>query len=98
LHNNAELENHLGISEKAMAEFIIELATGKSSIKEFQKALASNGAEMPESLVHTIWNVIQRLTQVSVCTLSQSTPAQCVWSLAESFLLHLRHPNQRALD
>ncbi|DBA76854.1 TPA: hypothetical protein ACH3X2_008868 [Trebouxia sp. C0005] len=60
-----ELENHLGISEKAMAEFIIELATGKSSIKEFQKALASNGAEMPESLVHTIWNVIQRLTQAS---------------------------------
>jgi len=44
LHNIAELENHLGISEKAMAEFIIELATGKSSIKEFQKALASNGA------------------------------------------------------
>ena len=58
-----------------MAEFIIELATDKSSIKEFQKALASNGAEMPESLVHTIWNVIQRLTQVSMSTLFKATPA-----------------------
>lgn len=60
----AELESHLGISEKTLAEFIIELATGKKSIKEFKQALAQNGAEMPESLVQTIWNVIQRLTQV----------------------------------
>ena len=60
----AELESHLGISEKTLAEFIIELAAGKKSIKEFKQALAQNGAEMPESLVQTIWNVIQRLTQV----------------------------------
>ena len=59
-----ELENHLGISEKTLAEFVIHLAEGKASMKEFQKALVINDAEMPESLVHTIWNVIQRLTQV----------------------------------
>lgn len=59
----AELESHLGISEKTLAEFIIELASGKKSIKEFKQALAQNGAEMPDSLVQTIWNVIQRLTQ-----------------------------------
>ena len=63
---NAELENHLGISEKTLAEFIIELAQGKASQREFQKALVANHAEMPDSLVQTIWNVIQRLTQVSV--------------------------------
>lgn len=60
----AELENHLGISEKTLAEFIIELASGKASQREFQKALIANHAEMPDSLVQTIWNVIQRLTQV----------------------------------
>ena len=60
----AELENHLGISEKTLAEFIIELASGQSSQREFQKALIANHAEMPDSLVQTIWNVIQRLTQV----------------------------------
>jgi len=100
LHNIAELENHLGISEKAMAEFIIELATGKSSIKEFQKALASNGAEMPESLVHTIWNVIQRLTQVSVCTLLQLASAQYVWSFALNLLSSLQSskPKGTGLD
>lgn len=64
LHATAELENHLGMSEKTLAEFVIELASGKTSAKDFQKALTSNQAEMPESLVHTIWNVIQRLTQV----------------------------------
>lgn len=61
----AELENHLGISEKTLAEFVIDLAKGKASVKEFQKALTANHAEMPESLVHTIWSVIQRLTKVS---------------------------------
>ena len=60
----AELESHLGISEKTLAEFIIELASGKRSLKDFKQALASNGAEMPDSLVQTIWNVIQRLSQV----------------------------------
>ncbi|KAL3151919.1 hypothetical protein ABBQ32_001049 [Trebouxia sp. C0010 RCD-2024] len=60
-----ELENHLGISEKTLAEFIIELAIGKASQREFQKALIANHAEMPDSLVQTIWNVIQRMTQAS---------------------------------
>ena len=67
--DSAELENHLGISEKTLAEFIINLASGTNSVKEFQKALVSNKAEMPESLVQTLWNVIQRLTQVCrACT------------------------------
>lgn len=71
----AELENHLGISEKTLAEFIIELASGKASQREFQKALVANHAEMPDSLVQTIWNVIQRLTQVHA---DSSCIMQCV--------------------
>jgi hypothetical protein len=89
------LENHLGISEKTLAEFIIELSKDRSSAEDFGKvcnattivteaqhqelpmavvlahdvsehvilaqALAGNGAEMSESLVGTLWNIIQRL-------------------------------------
>ncbi|KAK9801965.1 hypothetical protein WJX73_002689 [Symbiochloris irregularis] len=56
-----ELENNIGISEKTLAEFIIKLSEGKKSVKEFQKTLLQNGAEMPDSLVNTLWNIIQRL-------------------------------------
>lgn len=31
----AELENHLGISEKTLAEFILELSKDKTSVKQF---------------------------------------------------------------
>ena len=33
----AELENHLGIAEKSLAEFIVELAKDKTSVKQFQQ-------------------------------------------------------------
>ncbi|KAK9907427.1 hypothetical protein WJX75_003407 [Coccomyxa subellipsoidea] len=56
-----ELENHLGISEKTLAEFIVELSKDKTSVKQFGQALVENGAEMPGSLVETLWNIIQRL-------------------------------------
>ena len=86
-----ELENHLGISEKTLAEFIIELSNDRRTAKDFgqarsrqayavvvrtaapcssaagtdtapvQQALTENGAQMPESLVSTLWNIIQRL-------------------------------------
>jgi ATP-dependent RNA helicase DHX8/PRP22 len=60
-HALAELENHLGIAEKTLSEFIIELSKGKSSSKEFRLALRENGADMPDSLVETLWAVIQRM-------------------------------------
>ncbi|KAK9841672.1 hypothetical protein WJX74_009878 [Apatococcus lobatus] len=56
-----ELEVHLGLSEKTLSEFIIDLSKGKRSVKEFQSSLNKNGAELPASLVETIWNIIQRL-------------------------------------
>lgn len=57
----AELEVHLGLSEKTLSEFIIDLSKGKRNVKEFQSSLNKNGAELPASLVETIWNIIQRL-------------------------------------
>lgn len=57
----AELENHLGLADKTLAEFIIELAKGKPNVKEFRLVLRENGADMPDSLVDTLWAVIQRM-------------------------------------
>lgn len=44
-----------------MSEFVIELSVGKSNVKEFRAALHKEGAEMPDALVETLWNVIQRM-------------------------------------
>ncbi len=57
----AELEVHLGLSEKTLSEFIIDLSKGTKHLKEFQAKLAKNGAELPAQLVETIWSIIQRL-------------------------------------
>ena len=57
----AELENHLGIADKTLSEFIVELSKGKASVKEFRLALRENGADMPDSLVETLWAIIQRM-------------------------------------
>lgn len=46
-----ELENHLGINDKDLAEFIIALATKHSSFERFKAALVKNGAEFPVSVI-----------------------------------------------
>eukprot|EP00884_Botryococcus_braunii_P019060 jgi/Botrbrau1/5838/Bobra.0366s0019.1 len=56
-----ELENNLGISEKTLAEFIIQLAEEKKTVAEFRKALIENGAEMPDGFIETLWAVIKRM-------------------------------------
>jgi len=45
------LDNHLGVGDKTLAEFIIALGKDQTSATAFQKALAENGAEMPLPLV-----------------------------------------------
>jgi ATP-dependent RNA helicase DHX8/PRP22 len=55
------LENHLGIADKTLSEFIIELAKDSKDVQSFRQSLNENGAEMPEQLVHTIWNLIQKM-------------------------------------
>lgn len=57
----AELENHLGLADKTLSEFIIELSKGKGSVKEFRLELRENGADMPDALVDTLWAIIQKM-------------------------------------
>ena len=42
-----ELENHLGINDKDLAEFIIALADKHPKLEKFKTVLEKNGAEFP---------------------------------------------------
>lgn len=53
-----ELDNHLGINDKDLAEFIIDLENKNRSYDSFRKALLENGAEFPDSLVQNLQRII----------------------------------------
>jgi len=55
----SELQNHLGVSDKTLAEFVIdqhEKCGGK--LPEFKESLAAMGAEFPDSLIQSIDRLI----------------------------------------
>lgn len=56
-----EFENHLGLTDKVLAEFVIDLADKHSNLGSFNKALLENGAEFPESFVANLYNIIQKM-------------------------------------
>jgi ATP-dependent RNA helicase DHX8/PRP22 len=56
-----EFENHLGLTDKVLAEFVIELADKSPNLTSFNKALLENGAEFPESFVANLYNIIQKM-------------------------------------
>jgi ATP-dependent RNA helicase DHX8/PRP22 len=63
----AELDNHLGFSDKTLAEYIIHLALQhKNNTKSFHKDLHDNGAEFPESFTENLLRIIMRLTGQAV--------------------------------
>ncbi|KAF2754379.1 ATP-dependent RNA helicase DHX8 [Pseudovirgaria hyperparasitica] len=50
----SELQNHLGISDKTLAEFVIDQHSKCSSLAEFKSKLEEMGAEFPQSLVESV--------------------------------------------
>ncbi|XP_014230735.1 ATP-dependent RNA helicase DHX8 [Trichogramma pretiosum] len=56
-----ELENHLGLNEKDLAEFIIHLAEKNNTFESFRKALLENGAEFSDSFVANLLRIIQHM-------------------------------------
>ena len=83
---HAEIEKHTGIAEKTLSEFVLALSKQSKSVKDFKKQLDTNGAEFPESLVHTLWNVIQAL---QVC--AAGNQARDAWHMqADIAAAHVR--------
>ncbi|XP_058459860.1 ATP-dependent RNA helicase DHX8 [Malaya genurostris] len=54
-----ELENHLGLNDKDLAEFIIDLADKNPSLDAFKRVLGENGAEFSESFTANLLRIIQ---------------------------------------
>ncbi|XP_041817936.1 ATP-dependent RNA helicase DHX8-like [Chelmon rostratus] len=56
-----ELENHLGISEKDLAEFVISLAEKHPTFEAFKAVLCENGADFTDTLVGNLLRLIQTM-------------------------------------
>ncbi|XP_059180160.1 ATP-dependent RNA helicase DHX8-like [Centropristis striata] len=56
-----ELENHLGISEKDLAEFIINLADKHPTLEGFKAALCENGADFTDTLIGNLLRLIHTM-------------------------------------
>jgi len=54
----SELQNHLGISDKTLAEFVIAQHSKCPSLDDFKSQMAAMGAEFPQSLVESIDRLI----------------------------------------
>eukprot|EP00002_Diphylleia_rotans_P022935 TRINITY_DN4502_c0_g1_i1.p1 TRINITY_DN4502_c0_g1~~TRINITY_DN4502_c0_g1_i1.p1 ORF type:complete len:1132 (+),score=246.53 TRINITY_DN4502_c0_g1_i1:49-3444(+) len=73
-----EIRNHLGIEDKVVAEFVIDLAQKNKSkgMNGFARALAECGSEFPEHLVHSIFNIVNIMSSKTSKTGSSSTTGQ----------------------
>eukprot|EP01038_Epipyxis_sp_PR26KG_P008095 gene8095-10964_t len=72
---SSELDNHLGFSDRTLAEFILHLANQNSNISSFQKALQENGADFPQSFSENLLRIIQRMSTASNSKSSLGTNA-----------------------
>jgi ATP-dependent RNA helicase DHX8/PRP22 len=57
----SEIQNHTGISEKTLAEFVIAQHAKCKSLPEFKSTLEEFGAEFPQSLIESIDRLILTL-------------------------------------
>jgi ATP-dependent RNA helicase DHX8/PRP22 len=67
-----ELENHIGLNNKDLAEFIINLANKHKKFEKFKKALEKNGAEFSESFVTNLYRIIHTMKPVETNNDQQS--------------------------
>uniref|UniRef100_UPI003AAF8DA6 ATP-dependent RNA helicase DHX8-like n=1 Tax=Centroberyx gerrardi TaxID=166262 RepID=UPI003AAF8DA6 len=68
-----ELDNHLGISDKDLAEFVINLAEKQPSFDGFKSLLLKNGAEFTDSLISNLLRLIQTMRPPSKTSTSKGS-------------------------
>ncbi|GAB1607530.1 ATP-dependent RNA helicase DHX8-like [Argonauta hians] len=56
-----ELDNHLGLNDKDLAEFVISLSDKNDTFEKFKKVLTENGAEFSDSLIANLLRLIQKM-------------------------------------
>jgi len=60
-----ELHSSVGIKDKTLAEFILNLARKAPTVRHFEKELERNDADFDIDLVNTIYSVVTRVFPVS---------------------------------
>ena len=71
----SELENNLGMGDKTLAEFVIDIALTCENFKDFDKKLRENGAELPIDFVDKIHRLVRHLHPKFAVDRSQSAKA-----------------------
>lgn len=56
------LENHLGFSDKTLAEYILHLSKGAKDAQSFAQILKENDSGFPIALVENLFRIIQKLS------------------------------------
>ncbi|KAF7053583.1 hypothetical protein CFC21_061471 [Triticum aestivum] len=57
----SELETHIGVGDKVLAEFITELGRDAPSVADFDAKLKANGADLPDYFVRTLLTIIHAI-------------------------------------
>jgi ATP-dependent RNA helicase DHX8/PRP22 len=84
-----ELDNHLGLSDKTLAEFIIHLADRHTTAAAFTEALNQNGAQFPASFAENLLRIIQAMKPQQAAASKKRGAAQSGKTCADSVALHL---------
>ncbi|XP_076236035.1 ATP-dependent RNA helicase pea [Calliopsis andreniformis] len=94
-----ELENHLGLNDKDLAEFIIHLAEKNNTFDKFKKVLIENGAEFSESFMANLLRIIQHMKLSKTAQESTSKAITKQDELAQKFpALALPNENPKPAD
>ncbi|XP_062225195.1 probable pre-mRNA-splicing factor ATP-dependent RNA helicase DEAH5 [Phragmites australis] len=57
----SELEAHLGVADRVLAEFIVDLGRASASAADFDARLRDHGAELPDYLARSLYAVISAI-------------------------------------
>lgn len=90
-----ELENHLGLNDKDLAEFIIHLAEKNNTFPTFKKVLIENGAEFSDSFMANLLRIIQHMKPDKACSEKKPSNIMSKQELALKFPA-LALPNEDA--
>ena len=71
-----ELDNHLGLNDKDLAEFIIALAEKHPTYDEFKAVMLENGGEFSDSLIANLLRLIKHMKSASSKTSSNVNMSQ----------------------
>ncbi|OQS02240.1 ATP-dependent RNA helicase DHX8 [Thraustotheca clavata] len=83
----SELESHLGMSERTLAEFMIDMARNSKDGKAFYAELTANGAEFPSTFALHLYQLIHTMSK------KQPTKAKAALPTKEMPFPGLARPN-----